>query len=621
MCGIAGIVSKSEPRASIFSAFHESSRLMSQRGPDFTDNTRFKNSLLIHYRLSIIDLDQRSNQPFLSRNEDYLCTYNGEIYNYNELKKKYSIDTKTTSDTEVMLETFVKKNKAVVQEWNGIFATAILKKSTNKLYLIRDRFGVKPLYYYDDDQYFAFASEAKVLYHWLDSLEINQQGLAEYLWYGNTISNNTMVKNVNKLDSASILEFDLSTGRIASTKKYWSLPKVSDNIQNEKTAVSKVRELLESAVKKQLVSDVPIGVLLSGGIDSSSIVAFGSRHMDRLDTYTVDYDFNIGGNSELENAAMIAKKFGTNHHELKVRSDDITDIFSKLVFQYDEPFSDTANIPLYLLAEQCSKDKKVILQGDGGDEFFGGYRRYNVLDWQRFWKVVSTVSHRFIPNELWALRMKRISYVLNQKNDAKKMALYLTEDVPYDSPFAILDEEYRNCIEKHDPFTTYKRFNEEYGHLDMVQKMLYADVDILLKHKYLEKVDKATMCCSLEARVPFLDNDLTQYMLGLPSSQKVRFGQKKYLLRKALRGIIPDQILDGKKKGFGVPYRQWLKDGLFDFAYSTFDSITEEKILDSAYLKKLLVKHKDGKGNYGSLLWKGLVLAYWLDKYKFKIKL
>lgn len=613
------MILKDKAREFELNSFLEASKLMDHRGPDFTDHLRYRNCLLIHYRLSILDLDSRSNQPFISQNGNCVCTYNGEIYNYRDLKNKYGIQARTTSDTEVMLELFAKYGNTTVPEWNGIFATAILQKNENKLWLIRDRFGVKPLYYIDDPNYFAFASELKVLYKWLDSIEVDMQSVSEYMWYGNTVSENTMAKGVKKLAPAAILEFDLETGKTGTIEKYWKLPDPGGSAENEENPVKAIRELLGRAVERQLVSDVPLGVLLSGGIDSSAIVAFASSHIDNLDTYTVEYDFNIGGESELENAALVAKKFGTNHHEMKVRSDDITDIFSDLVYQYDDPFSDTANIPLYLLAKACSRDKKVILQGDGGDEFFGGYRRYNVLDWQIFWKVVSSLSYPFIPSRTWSLRMKRISYILKQ-NDAMKMALYLTEDVPYESPFSILNQNVKEKIESCDPFEAYKAFNLRYKDLEIVQRMLYADVHILLPHTYLEKVDKATMRCSLEARVPFLDNELTEYMLNLPSNYKIRNGQKKYLLRKALRGIVPDQILDGKKRGFNVPYKEWLKEGLFDFAYSTFDDIRDSELLDAKMLKEMLLKHKKNIGNFGPLLWKGLVLAHWIKIYRSKIQ-
>lgn len=620
MCGIAGLIFKEGIKESELNLFLNASKLMNHRGPNFNDFKRYKNCLLIHYRLSILDLDSRSNQPFLSQDGDYLCTYNGEIYNYKDLQSKYGILAQTTSDTEVMLETFAKGSTAVVQEWNGIFALAILQKSSNKLFLIRDRFGVKPLYCYESNNYFAFASEAKVLYEWLESFEINKQGLSEYLWYGNSISNNTIVKGVKKLEPGSILTFDLSKGDIVEQKNYWSLPKDNDSSDKRHNLPRSVDSLLESAVQRQLMSDVPLGVLLSGGIDSSAIVAFASRHYDNLDTYSIEYDFNIGGESELANASLVARTFGTNHHEMKASASDIADIFPELVFQFDDPFSDAANIPLYLLAKACSNDKKVILQGDGGDEFFGGYRRYNVLDWINFWRFVSTYSYRFIPSHSWSLRMKRISKILNQKDDAMKMALYLTEDVKYASPNKILKNGQVQS-ENVDPFISYKKFNEDYDHLNLVQRMLYADVKILLSHTYLEKVDKATMYCSIEARVPFLDNDLAQFMLELPSSYKVRYGKKKFLLRKALKGIVPDQILNGKKRGFDVPYKKWLKEELFDFAYNTFDDFNNPQLLNKEFLKELLLKHKNGEGNYGFLLWKGLVLAHWFGIYRSKIQL
>jgi asparagine synthase (glutamine-hydrolysing) len=620
MCGIAGLVVKNDWQEKDIDAFLKATDEMNHRGPDYSSHIRFDNCLLVHYRLSIIDPDPRSNQPYHSDNGMYTCSYNGEIYNFRDLKKEYNLETKTNSDTEVMLETFVKDGIQAVKKWNGIFAIAILDKDKAKLHLIRDRFGIKPLYIYEDENFLAFASEQKVIYKWLEKFDLNSQGIAEYLWYGNTISENTMAKKMIKMKQASVYSIDLDNVHLDSCHQYWSLPQKSTYKSREGKLIKDVQSLLEKAVQRQLVSDVPLGVLLSGGIDSSAIVAYASRHIDNLDTYSIEYDFNIGGESELGNAALIAKKFNTNHHELKASADDIIDVFSKLVYQFDDPFSDAANIPLYLLAKVCSEDKTVILQGDGGDEFFGGYRRYNVLAWENFWKVASTIAHKIIPSNEWSIRMKRISNILKQ-DDAMKMALYITEDVPYESPYDILTPEYKNFISSEDPFRAYRKFNEEYKNFDIVQRMMFADVHILLNHTYLEKVDKATMLCSMEARVPFLDNDLTDFMLNLPSSYKVRRGQKKYLLRTALRGLIPDQILDGKKRGFDVPYKMWLKDGLFDFAMATFEDSQNGNILDGVKLINLLQRHKGGEGNYGPLLWKALVMAHWLKIYENKIKI
>lgn len=620
MCGIAGLISKKTLYDERYTDFLKSSALMKHRGPDFTGHARFKNTLLVHHRLSIIDLKPHSNQPFQSSNPAISCVYNGEIYNYRELQKKYAIDTKTSSDTEIMIENFIQKGKNAVQEWNGIFAIAVLDKSENKITLIRDRFGVKPLYIFQNDEVFLFASEAKVILDWLPEFKLDNVGLAQYMWYGNTISEHTMVKGLSKVPPASIIEIDLTECAITSHSKFWVNKGTRNGQESVPVVIETIKLKLEEAVKRQMVADVPLGVLLSGGIDSSAIVAMASKHSSgKLDTYSAEYDFNIGGKSELERASIIAKKYNTNHHELKIEAKDIPDIFSELVFQYDEPFADAANIPLYQLAKACSVDKKVILQGDGGDELFAGYRRYNVVDWLFFWRTASFINHWLIPNKRWAERMKRISFVLNQPNNGMRMAYYLTQDVPYKDPLTILNPLIRERLKENNPFEPYLDIDRKHQNENLVQRLLYADLDILLPNTYLEKVDKATMFCSIEARVPFLDNHLAEYALGLPSKLKVQGGQKKILLKKALKGLLPDEILNGKKRGFDVPYKEWLKKDLFDFAIDSFENSDDNSILDKKYLLLILKKHQQGVSDYGSQLWKSLVLSYWLSKYKTKL--
>lgn len=621
MCGIAGIISKNDLSNQLFEKYITSSKLMNHRGPDFMDYYRFENVLLIHYRLSIIDLDTRSNQPFHSNSDKTICTYNGEIYNYKSLKSTYNFSTKTTSDTEIMIESFEKYGNDIVKEWNGIFSISILDKSKRKLSLIRDRFGVKPLYYYEDDDVILFASEAKVIFDWLPSLQINYEGLSQYLWFGNTISSHTMVNKVEKIQPATILEIDLNSFK-KKTKKFWSIPGTIFNKKKIPFHAENIKNLLGNAVERQLISDVPIGILLSGGIDSSAIVGLASQYSNnKLDTYSVEYDYNVGGKSELALAAMVAKKYKTNHHELKITSKNIPDLFSTLVFQYDEPFFDPANIPLYQLAKATSQDKTVILQGDGGDEVFAGYRRYNIMDWLKFWQYATRISHPIIRNKNWNERMKRMSFVVNQKDNGLRMAYFLSLDVPYKNPYNVMSKEIQKKLKTYNPFKPYQLIDLKYKNEDLVQRLLYADMEILLPNTYLEKVDKATMLTSIESRVPFLDNELTEYVLSLPSSIKVKNGSKKYLLKKALKGIVPDEILFGKKRGFDVPFNTWLKKDLYDFAYSTFEEISPNSILNKNNLLNLLGDHKKGKANYSSILWKMLVLSTWLNIYNNKINL
>lgn len=620
MCGIAGFIAKQNLPEKYFTQFYECCMQMQHRGPDYSGFERFDNVLLVHHRLSIIDLDPRSHQPFHTADNNISCVYNGELYNYKDLQYRYQIPTYTTSDTEVLVESFEKKGTKIFSEWNGIFAAALFNKKERKIHLVRDRLGVKPLYYYEDESMILFASEAKVIYSFLPQLKIDYERLAEYMWYGNTITKRTVIKQVQKLQPASFIEIDTSNGNITNTGTYWRNPGTTTTHINQQDAEQQVKNLLEKSVQRQLVSDAPLGVLLSGGIDSSAIVAFASKHYGKkLDTYTVEYDYNIGGQNELGRARLIAERFNTNHHELKVSAKNIVQTFSNLVYQHDEPFADAANVPLYELAKQCSLDKKVILQGDGGDELFAGYRSYNMLDWLWFWKSLSAISYKFIPNKRWSQRMQRMSFVLNQPDNAKRMALLMTQDVPYHTPYSILASNVQQQLFHANPFNSYAVMEEKYRHEPIVQRMLYADAEILLPYTFLEKVDKATMLASVEARVPFLDNDLTDYVLALPSYMKLRKGTKKYLLKQALKDVLPAEILHGKKRGFDVPYKQWLRKDLYEYAREVFSQDSLSYLFNNDMLLRLLDKHKKMELDSGNMLWKALVLATWMNIYNKKL--
>ena len=373
MCGIAGLVAKRFLSDERFADFVQSSKIMRHRGPNNSGVFRQENLVLIHHRLSILDLDARSNQPFSSASGRHTMVYNGEVYNFREIARQLTFAPRTSSDTEVVIESFERNGRTAVKDWNGIFAAAIFDSQNQRLHLCRDRFGVKPLYVYESDEVLAFASEAKVLLDWLPSFSINRSVIEQYMWFGNSTGQDCFIDGLWKLLPATHVTIDTRIGEIIDQSSYWSINDVEQIKPSRQVAAEEVGRLLESAVRRQLVADVPVGVLLSGGVDSSSIVAFAAKHYGRpLDTYTVEYDFNIGGRSELDQAAKVARLFNTNHSELRVDSSHVQDIFSDLVFQYDEPFADSAAIPMYQLAKECSIDKRVILQGDGGDELFGG---------------------------------------------------------------------------------------------------------------------------------------------------------------------------------------------------------------------------------------------------------
>lgn len=619
MCGLAGLVAKKKIEESRFTDFIKSSELMNHRGPDYRGLFRDNDVLLIHYRLSILDLEERSNQPFFSKSKKHVCVYNGEIYNYKDIAKKNAITTSTTSDTEVMIETFEKNNFSSIKEWNGIFSTAIYNKEDEELHLIRDRLGIKPLYIYEDEDVLLFASEAKVILNWLNHFELDYKGLSQFMWFGNTTGEQTQIKGLKKHKPGVISSFSTKNKKWLGEKEYWSIKKdIKKSTLNEEETISKVKEKLEKAVSRQLVSDVPIGVLLSGGIDSSAVTAYSSMHYSsKIDTYSVVYDYNKDSDNELGNAKLIADKFKTNHHELIVTSNNVKDIFCDLVFQYDEPFAEAASIPLYQLSKLCAKDKRVILQGDGGDELFAGYRRYNVLKSFEFWKILSRF-YPLIPNKHWKERMKRMDYVLNQGSDGMMMACYMSQEVPYKTPYQVFNSRVRSEIENENWKEDYEKQNSLFINEDKIQKMLKTDANILLPHTYLEKVDKATMLNSVEARVPMLDNDLVDFAFSIPSKLKVKNKEKKYLLKKALEGLIPNEILYGKKNGFNTPISAWLKKDLYSFAKESF-MYNKNDILDVDSCLSILEKHKNEEADYSFLLWKALILNTWISYYKDKI--
>jgi asparagine synthase (glutamine-hydrolysing) len=617
MCGIAGLVAKTKIADADKQKFISSSRLMSHRGPDHFGVFADDKVLLIHFRLSIIDLDPRSHQPFQLEAPDATIVYNGELYNFRELKKRHGIQTVTESDTEVLLRTFIDYDVRAVEEWNGIFAAAIYRSDTGELTLLRDRFGVKPLYIYEGENYFAFASEAKVLLDWLPSFSLRDEGFVQYLWYGNCNDNGTIVSQIDKFPAAHLLTFSVPEFRQKRKLPFWKIPATRTGQLHEEDIVAELRELLAKAVRRQLISDVPLGIFLSGGIDSSTLVAFASSATKKIDAYTVTYDYHIGGQSELAKARLTASHFGADLHEVIITAPNIIDDIQDMAFQYDEPFSDQACLPLYQLSRVCSRDKKVILQGDGGDEIFAGYRRYNILNHAALWKYFSGCAS-LIPSP-YRERMRRLNHLLKQNSPGKLMALFLTQETPFNNPLSILNDTLSQRLRQCDPFEAYGLKAEEFAGENPVQKMIFTDVSIELQHTFLEKVDKATMKCSIESRVPFLDNDLTDFALSLPSGFKVRSGQKKYLLRKAMRGILPDAILDGPKRGFDVPYAYWLRNELQGFARAIFEDKQIEPYFNRSRLLSLLSEHQKGSGQHAPILWKAMVFALWMMRHKSKL--
>lgn len=622
MCGIVGVYNFNEELVSEV-ALYNANECLIHRGPDAGNIFVRKNVGLAHRRLSIIDLTENGSQPMSSSDGRYTIVFNGEIYNFIELRKQlieeFGIDFISGSDTEVVLNSFIEWKYDSFRRLNGMFALAIFDQLENKVVLARDRYGIKPLYFSNYDHSFVFASEITALKSYLGEAfkyNINKQALVEYAWFGNPLGENTIFESVSEVLPGRV--FTLTQNGLEITR-FWEPSRLKDNLQfTEEYVIKRVRKLMEESVKRHLISDVPVGIFLSGGIDSSVITALSSEfYSGKIKTYSVGFDFDEGIN-ELPKAKKLAERFGTDHHEVYVEAKNLPDVIERLVDAHGEPFADAADIPLYLLTNQVKKDVKVVLQGDGGDEIFGGYSRYftlSKLDYFRPWKLASRLPWQLI-NNTSVLQKVRFLDAITADREADRLALLLTMESMRQSPIKMFSPILNESLKNFNPFKRYHELNDEFKDKDLIQRLFNIDLSCILPDTFLEKVDKSTMANGVEVRVPFLDNDLVDFALTIPSSLKVKNGEKKYLLKKAFDHLIPNDILYGPKTGFGVPYSFWIQKSLLDYLKS---NINDPKVIASGIFNHQLInhfieKHRLGRGNYGFLLWKCLILAIWIRK-------
>lgn len=622
MCGIAGVYFKKELDLNLAARFKKSVGLLEHRGPDNFGERQYDNLFLYHHRLSIIDLSVNGNQPFES--EKSTLVFNGELYNFRDLARKRKFTLDTTSDTEVLIKSLDQVGLEVLPELNGIFAFANYQKENKQLILGRDRLGVKPLYYVNDENFFAFASEAKVLLDFLEELTFDWQVFSEFLWFGSSVSIDTICTEIKKVEPGQTISYSINSGLI-ETKKFWNINKdvvpkgILDVSYN--TAKNSVSNLLDKALERQCISDVPVGSYLSGGVDSSLVVGLASKFTtSKLMTFSASFEGS--SNSELPLAKLVAQKYNTEHHEIEVSTKGLEGEIGGIVFQYDEPFADPAALPLHLLAKKCKGHSKVILQGDGGDEIFGGYGRHLDMSQFKLRSLLAPVLAKLHPSSSYRDVMKDKSKRLNASPFYRKMALLVshTSSLPIDE---LINKKYLDKFNKQKPFKVYEKVDQGLSKLDHLTRMLYTDSQIILSTTFMDKVDKINMYNSIEARVPLLDNDLVDYVLRLPPSFKVKGNITKRILKDASIGIVPNEILNARKVSFGTPMSQWLKTILYDFAYQTLEnaSAITKSIINVDYLKRLLDEHKRGKADYSNVLWRSLVFCIWLGFYGDKLNL
>jgi asparagine synthase (glutamine-hydrolysing) len=626
MCGIAGIISVAHPADELGLLVARMNAAQRHRGPDAHGVARVEacRTTLGHARLKILDLTEAGAQPMRTADSSVCITFNGEVYNFRELRaelEQSGYSFRGRSDTEVVLYAYHHWGTASFARLNGMFAIAIADSRNRKVFLVRDRLGIKPLHYARLSDGLIFASEIKALVaSGLIAPQVRLDGLPEFMYFGNTLGARTLYAGVERLAPGSFLTFDNSSAG-TEVATYWSPLNVAAQRESFADATERVRALLDKAVERQLIADVPVGVFLSGGVDSSAIVALATRHYgDRLRTYSVGFDY-ASATSELPRARETAIRLGTDHHELHVGAADLVSVVEAVSASHDAPFADAADIPLYQLCRALNGDTRVVLQGDGGDELFAGYRRYEYLDERA---IVPALMRRFGPLLLPLLSRlgaryqgpRRFWRALTTADRAKAMALLLTVEETGHSPLRALARGVVPQLAGVNPFARYADVYSKLRASDEVDAMLKTDLQILLPDIFLQKVDRSTMATSTEVRVPFLDNDLVDYVVGLPSSYKAVFGERKKVLRAALRGIVPDQVLDGRKIGFSVPVSAWLRGPLLGYLRERLNdaSVARAGLLDRAELDKTLADHVAMRRDNGQILWKSLQLALWCER-------
>src|SRR5580765_1086782 len=623
MCGIAGKLHRDPSRPVDEEVLRRMCRVMRHRGPDDEGVVVLGATGLGHRRLSIIDLSPAGHQPMRNDDGSLWLVFNGEIYNFPELRAELEaggVRFRSRTDTEVILRLYERDGAACVRRLRGMFAFAIWDTRRRTLLLARDRLGVKPLYYRLSEDGLSFGSELKVLLEDDDvPREVDPIAIHHYLTYQCVPAPHCVFKGLAKLPPAHTLIWN--DGRV-TIDRYWNLP------YGPKHAASSERELeeelrcrLEGAVRIRMVSDVPVGAFLSGGIDSSAVVAMMSRHSDRP-VRTFSIGFEEDAYDELPAARRVAEHFGTEHTEFRVRLDAIN-ILPQLVWHYDEPYADASSIPTWHVSRLAAEHVTVVLNGDAGDENFAGYDRYvaNALA-ERFRLLAPLAASGVAQAALERLsnghgatspawRARRFAEQLARSPQERNLAWLSQFD--RERKRALYSDGFRAAVNGVDSGRlVLDRFDEADAE-DFLDRTLYADVITYLPDTLLTKVDIASMAHGLEARSPFLDHEFMEFAARIPSRLKLRGTQTKRILKRALQGIVPAPILGRRKMGFNVPLESWLRNGLRDMAH---DLLTSRRSLERGYfapafVRGLLDDHVQGRRNWHTQIWSLMMLELW----------
>lgn len=601
MCGICGF--NWENRNLIRSMVS----VLIHRGPDDQGSFIDKNISLGHSRLSIIDLTT-GHQPIHNETGDIWIIFNGEIYNFIDLRQKLEFkghNFYTDSDTEVIIHAYEEWGTECVKLLRGQFAFCIYDSSKEILFLSRDPIGIKPLYYYHKDSTFIFGSEIKSILCFNLKRQLNLSALNLYLSLRYIPENITLFQNIYKVPPSSFLVFDLKSKNL-SIQNYWNLSFNIQSSNSEFVLARELTELLKESIKMRLLSDVPIGAFLSGGIDSSAVVAIMSQLINEpIKTFSIGFEEGAPVN-ETRYAKIVSDYFSTDHQELIIKS-SCYEIIPELVWHFDDLIADPAIIPVYFMSKLAKEKIKVALTGDGADEIFSGYSVYSQ----------SSKIYDLIPKNIINPLMKLYNYIPSQTIRMGLSHLNLSKselDKIKRGIILIPDEEKRRMVN----FTpkNVSSFLEKriYKNLDHINQNISWDVNYQLPNQYNMKTDKMSMAASLETRVPFLDTQIINWAAKIPTNLKLKGKTEKYILRLALKDILPPQILKRKKQGFGTPLNLWLKTGMSEFSGEIFDRLIKRKhIFNPSYIKSIKKNRK--KRIYEIRVWTLMMFELWYETF------
>jgi asparagine synthase (glutamine-hydrolysing) len=623
MCGIAGFVESASsgnpfPSDEARLLAHRMCDVIRHRGPDDEGLFVDEGVGLGMRRLSIIDLST-GHQPIHNEDRTVWIVFNGEIYNFPGLRRELEAAGHrfyTATDTEVIVHAYEQWGRAAIARLRGMFALAIWDMRTRTLILARDRVGIKPLHYAVAGGRLYFGSEIKSLLCAPDlPRELDLDALDHYLSFLYTPHDRSIFKNVNKLPPGHLLTW---TDGVVHTERYWQLPADETFAGSEAEAVAALDRVLTDAVRSHLMSDVPLGAFLSGGVDSSTVVALMAETAGaRVKTFSIGFD--EPAYDELEYARRVARHFDTDHHEFVVKPDAIA-ILERLVWHFDEPFADSSAIPTWYVSEIARRHVTVVLSGDGGDELFGGYDRYiphpRVAAFDRFsppaLRGVASVAAAALPHG-----MRGKNFLRHVGRDERGRYIDAVRYFGADEKPALLVPDVQRALTPPDPETQLARHFDRYTHLPWPAQMMRFDAETYLPEDVLTKVDRMSMAHSIESRVPLLDNEVIAFAASLPSSLKIKNGRRKHVLKEVAARLLPRDLLDRPKQGFGVPLGVWFRGNLRElFADTLLAPLSAtNQYFRRPFVRRLLDEHLSGRRDHTLRLWQLVVFERWHSLY------